>query len=184
MEDSVFDVTYSRLRQEARTDAATGDAEPMTAAHAESPFEEPVSTYGSLTVEKPVGIQFMSAPEEAEVPAPVPPPEEADVFAPADADIAPGFIQGAFDANVAPPPPPAEDFSKTLTMADLYANQGLIDDARSIYEDILARDPDNAVVRARIDSLAAPPPPPPVQARTANPKVRRLEEWLSRVKRV
>ncbi|HET7706640.1 MAG TPA: tetratricopeptide repeat protein, partial [Thermoanaerobaculia bacterium] len=42
---------------------------------------------------------------------------------------------------------------KTLTMADLYANQGLIDEARDIYEDVLARDPDNAVVLAKLQAL-------------------------------
>jgi hypothetical protein len=40
-------------------------------------------------------------------------------------------------------------------MADLYANQGLIDEARDIYEDVLARDPDNAVVRAKLEALDA-----------------------------
>jgi hypothetical protein len=38
-------------------------------------------------------------------------------------------------------------------MADLYAQQGLIDEARDIYEDILLRDPSNHSVRAKLDAL-------------------------------
>ncbi|MGZ8868130.1 MAG: tetratricopeptide repeat protein, partial [Thermoanaerobaculia bacterium] len=99
------------------------------------------------------------APETEPVPAPE--AEEADLYEPA-ADVAPGFLQGRFDANVPPPPAASDDFTKTITMADLYANQGLIDEARDIYEDVLARDPDNAAVRAKLEALedmeAAPQP--------------------------
>jgi tetratricopeptide (TPR) repeat protein len=165
----VFEVTYSKLRKglqvDMQADMQTGDAEPMLAAHAESPFEEPAADLGY----------------------------SADAFAieqPEGAHVAPGFIQGSFDANVAPPPPEADDFAKTITMADLYANQGLVDEARDIYEDILARDPDNVSVRAKLDALTAAPassPAPeddtdaPVGA--ANPKIEKLQGWLSRVKR-
>jgi len=38
-------------------------------------------------------------------------------------------------------------------MADLYARQGLINDARHIYENILHRDPSNEDVRAKLNAL-------------------------------
>lgn len=204
-EGDVFDVTYTRLRQERETESVTGDIEPMAAAHAESPFEEPAADkgYGSeaFAVEEPVGMHIASAPQAAEVPERVPPEpipaesaptasteptEEADVFAPAGSEIAPGFIQGAFEANVPPPPLEESDFAKTLTMADLYANQGLLDEARDIYEDILARDPSNATVRQKLEALgqAAPSPDTAAPAAIRNPKIERLESWLAKVKRV
>ena len=171
----VFEVTYSKLRKgpqvDMQTDLQTGDAEPMLASHSESPFEEPAADLGY----------------------------SADAFAieqPEGAHVAPGFIQGSFDANVAPPPPEADDFAKTITMADLYANQGLVDEARDIYEDILARDPDNVSVRAKLDALREAPVSAPahedvVEEESAlpdsapinNPKIEKLQGWLSRVKR-
>src|SRR5438105_2422627 len=126
----------------------TGDDQPMSAAHDESPFEEPVSeTYSSaaVEVEAPPGIHIARAPMSAEMPttfdaeqtlptpeaAPIAPAEESDVFAPAEASAS----------------SPQEDIANTLTMADLYARQGLTDDARQIYESILQRDPMNHAVR-------------------------------------
>ncbi|HVS32010.1 MAG TPA: tetratricopeptide repeat protein [Thermoanaerobaculia bacterium] len=171
----VFDVTYSKLRKglqvDMQDDLGTGDADPMLADHAESPFEEPAADLGysadAFAIEQPEGLH-----------------------------VAPGFIQGSFQANVAPAPPEPDDFARTITMADLYANQGLIDEARDIYEDILARDPDNAGVRAKLDALSGTPVPPPALeesagrsagedtgASTRNPKIDKLEGWLSRVKR-
>src|SRR5215212_2431763 len=117
-EESPFDRTMPPF--DIREEEATGDVEPMHVAHEESPFEEPVSDYtaAALTVEAPAGMHIEPAPLVAEVPAPVLPPE------------------------------PAEDVTNTITMADLYARQGLADDARHIYENILARDPANDDVRA------------------------------------
>jgi len=79
-------------------------------------------------------------------------------------------------------------------MADLYARQGLTDDARQIYETILARDPDNDDVRAKLDALSGgqailPVPEEdgqagsPVLHESSNAKVARLEGWLSKVSR-
>ena len=175
-DDNVFDVTYSRLKRQAEMAAQTGDAEPMAAAHAESPFEEAAAgSYGSdaFSIEAPPGMHMATAPFDAEVPLelrgePLPvegenvlPPEsadDADIYEPTG-DVAPGFIQGRFDANVPPPPPSTEDFAKTILMADLYANQGLVDEARDIYEDILARDPDNISVQQKLAALSSAPAP-------------------------
>ncbi len=66
---------------------------------------------------------------------------------------------------------PHGDAADTITMADLYARQGLVDDARHIYENILARDPANGEVRAKLGALTPP----------GNPKVAKLEQWLAKV---
>jgi len=140
--------------------ADTGDSEPMHAAHIESPFEDPV------------GDTFTAATFEVEAPAgihmvsePEPEPEPEPVV------------------------PPEDEVSHTLTMADLYARQGLTDDARHIYESILQRDPENAAVREKLEALNPPPPAPPAPAAAApaassrDSKVARLESWLTKVGR-
>lgn len=152
-EDSPFDKTTPPFEEA----MATGDAEPMLAAHDESPFEEPVesATVAAFEIEQPAGMHIASAPLDAEMPAPPAPLEdEADVFAPVVAE-----------------PPPAEDLANTLTMADLYERQGLVHDAQHIYENILAREPENAEVRAKLDALTP----------RVNPKIERLERWLTKV---
>ena len=134
----------------------TGDVEPMLAAHEESPFEEPATLASAIEIEQPLGMHIDEAPLAAEVAASVV-DEVEDVFEPAAPE----------------PVPQAEDFTNTLTMAELYARQGLASDARHIYENILARDPDNLDVRARLDALTP----------RVNPKIERLERWLSKVSR-
>lgn len=128
----------------------TADAEPMLAAHEESPFEEPVEdfTAAAIEVEAPLGIHVEEAPLAAETPTPWDEEPVAEVFEPAE---------------------PTE----TATMADLYARQGLTDDARRIYESILQRDPANDAVRAKIAELVPLP----------QKKKARLEEWLKKVGR-
>jgi tetratricopeptide (TPR) repeat protein len=169
-------------------DDDTGDEEPMAAAHIESPFEQTAGyTADSLTVEKPLGFHVEQAPLVAEVPvvieeeSPFAEPESepepaADVFAPAD------------------PVRAADDLTNTITMADLYARQGLTGDAHQIYENILQRDPDNDAVRAKLDALtpalsAAEGPPaaevpeaPPAPPQAA--KVVKLQNWLAKVRNV
>jgi len=69
-------------------------------------------------------------------------------------------------------------------MADLYARQGLTDDARHIYESILQRDPENGAVRDKLDALNPPPPvPAPAPASDKRAKVAALENWLQKVGR-
>jgi tetratricopeptide (TPR) repeat protein len=75
----------------------------------------------------------------------------------------------------------ADDVTNTITMGDLYARQGLVDDAREIYSRVLERDPGNESVRAKLDQLHAARPQVPTS--NANAKAARLEAWLSRVKR-
>jgi tetratricopeptide (TPR) repeat protein len=151
-EDSPFDRTMPPFAEDhAREDEATADAEPMAAHHDESPFEEPVETFTSdaFEVEAPAGMHIEQAPLEAEVAAPV------------------------FDTEEDIPDINAEDAANTATMADLYVGQGLVEEARHIYEHILARDPGNTGVRARLEAITP----------QANPKVAALERWLSKVGR-
>lgn len=154
LQESPFDKTIPPFEE------TSGDSEPMLAAHDESPFEEPVesATVAAIDIEQPEGIHIAAAPLVAEVPAPPAPLEdEADVFAPV----------------VAEPAPPAEELTNTLTMAELYERQGLPNEAQHIYENILARDPDNSDVRAKLDALTP----------RVNPKIERLERWLTKVSR-
>jgi tetratricopeptide (TPR) repeat protein len=145
-----FEEAERSLEAEARVEEATADVEPMSLAHDESPFEEPVTGFSgaAMEVEAASGMHIDAAPLAAEVPAPV--FETEDV-----------------------PEPFAEDATNTITMADLYVRQGLVEDARHIYENILARDPGNAEVRGKLDAIA----------RRINPKVAQLERWLSKVAR-
>ena len=146
-----FALAERSLEEEARVEEATGDVEPMAAEHEESPFEEPVSGFTSdaFAVEAPPGMHIESAPMDADVAAPV------------------------FDMDEDVSEVIAEDAANTVTMADLYARQGLAEDAKHIYESILARDPDNAEVRGTLEALAP----------RVNPKVAALERWLAKVTR-
>lgn len=168
------------IKEDTHDEIATGDSEPMRVAHEESPFEEPAIQSGytaaAFEVEQPRGVHIEPAPIYADIPEPLPlpepefisrgPSEEADVFAPVDDDLP-------------PPPAPRDDFAKTITMADLYASQGLVDAARDIYEDILARDPGNVSIREKLDALVVVTPP---AAAAQNSKVDKLQKWLSKVK--
>ena len=149
--------------QEQREEIATGDAEPMAAAHDESPFEQAGNyTAAAMTVEEPAGYHVETAPLAAEVPAVV---EEESPFAEPEAEPEPVRA--------------ADDVTNTVTMGDLYARQGLVDDARQIYENILDRDPNNADVRAKLETLAP--------GRVKNPshmKVAKLKNWLDKVRHV
>jgi tetratricopeptide (TPR) repeat protein len=173
--ESPFEEALQAAEAEARVEEATGDAEPMSVAHDESPFEEPVDAYSAaaLTIEAPAGFHIAAAPLGAELAAPLkrtddeflppldaapiapePPTEEADVFEPTEPILH-----------------PPDDLASTITMADLYAKQGLTEDARQIYEGILARDPENHAVSAKLAALD--------RTRT----VQRLQNWLAKVSR-
>lgn len=158
MEDSPLDRTTPPFDESSAIE--TGDAEPMLAAHDESPFEEPAAeaaTLATFEVEHPMGMHVDEAPLTAEVPVPL--TEEAEPIFDAAGPVA--------------EPAHAEDLTNTLTMADLYARQGLVNEARHIYENILARDPGNDDVRGKLAAITP----------QVNPKIERLERWLTRVSR-
>lgn len=167
--------------------AFTADEEPMQAAHDESPFEEPSSySAASMEIEAPAGMHVGRAPLDAEVAAPLsgdlPPVDAVPSFAPAEPQ--PGDVADVFaPANEAPfadstAAGVAEDLTNTLTMAELYARQGLVRDAQQIYENILQRDPGNDDVRRRLAALTEPSTPAP-----GNPKAAKLQSWLAKVGR-
>ena len=69
-------------------------------------------------------------------------------------------------------------------MADLYERQGLVDQAKRIYENILAKDPDNHEIRARLErhNVAPPVEQPFVPAGSASQrKIAKLQAWLDKV---
>jgi tetratricopeptide (TPR) repeat protein len=165
-EESPWAGAAASLLEEHRVEEATADNEPMATAHEESPFEEPspAFTTAALEIEAPEGMHVGRAPMEAEVPLDLTaeiPMVEAAPFASAPAEE---------EAR--------EDITSTLTMADLYAGQGLIADARQIYETILIRDPNNETVREKLAALEKP-----AAAVGRDPKVIKLEAWLAKVGR-
>ncbi|MGZ4778047.1 MAG: tetratricopeptide repeat protein [Thermoanaerobaculia bacterium] len=194
--ERVFDDTASSLLRAQMREKRTGDAEPMRASHSESPFEEPAADagYGSdaFSVEHPEGMHVERVPNAPEVaepwsqsPAPslTPPPLSAPLLSvpPIADDSAPEALDEAdvFAPTEAAAEPEAGDVTNTLTMADLYARQGLHDDARRIYDSILEREPGNSSVRAKRDALAAGSTAPAGR----DLKVDKLERWLKKVSR-
>lgn len=206
-EASPFTEAEQAAAEEQRTEAATGDDEPMSAAHSESPFEEPAADLGysadALAIEQPEGIHLARTPLTADMPMPweeeaLLPSESAPAIEYTPAAVAAEEAEADIFAPSAEPPPP-EDFTNTLTMADLYERQGLHDEARQIYEKILERDPENAAVREKLDDAgrALSPAPASPDGRDGSPdaraeslscvsisnqaKVDKLKGWLTKV---
>lgn len=161
-----FEEAARALEEEVHVEEMTGDAEPMHREHEESPFEDPVGgfTSASVQLENAEGFHLAAAPANAELPA-----EPLDELPSATAPAAPEPFATGRDTGE---PEPA-DAANTLTMADLYARQGLVEQARAIYERILARDPDDTAVREKLESLTS----------RVNPKIAALERWLEKVSR-
>ena len=171
--ETPFAEAEATFKQEQQQEIATGDAEPMSAAHDESPFEQTANySAAAMTVEAPVGMHVEPAPLAAEVPAPVTEEEESP-FAEAEPEPAADVFAPALSEAEGPS---ADDVTQTATMADLYAQQGLVDDARQIYANVLEREPENADVRAKLADL---PTPAPKAA-----KVAKLQNWLAKVRNV
>lgn len=142
-QETPFDET-APITHTVETPFDTGDEIPMAAQHVESPFEEPSAyTEASLEIEQPAGMHVEEAPAASEesVWAEEPQANEtaADVFAPSEPEAV------AQD----------DDITATTTMADLYVRQGLLNDARRIYEHLLQRDPYDDDVRAKLEALDA-----------------------------
>ena len=157
----------------------------MAAQHEESPFEEPSGyTAAALEIEHLDGMHVEEAPLVAEVPTVWTAEPDADVFAPAEPEAA---------------PPEEDDLTSTTTMADLYVRQGLVGEARKIYQHMLERDPSNGELRSKLDALDETPPESPASPVEAAPvdddlrepgnpatlhnhaKVVVLQQWLTKV---
>jgi tetratricopeptide (TPR) repeat protein len=229
----VFDDTATGLRRQHNLEFDNDDAHLAASKTSESPFAEPGVYEGhgtdAFSSEHPSGMHVGGAPPTSELPMPLPyeplpvepEPEplepaasadEADVFEPAGG-IAPGFVTEGYGVVSSMPPIDEADFTRTLRMAELYVAEGSFAEARDIYEDLLARDPSNRMIREKLDALpaagtpqggestiedfaassqeageiAGPPsakePPPSQPGASRNPKIDRLESWLARVKR-
>jgi pentatricopeptide repeat protein len=148
--------------QQTRDPAANGagavgepSAEPVREELAEAPAEEPAEAPSEEPAEAPV---------EASIEAPVEEPENAatevtevservEAGARIDAPPTPGSTDVAEpDAESAAEPDedPAVAMA-TATLAELYCRQGLYEEAISVYEKLLARDPYNAQLAASLD---------------------------------
>lgn len=122
--------------------AAEPEPEPMMAFHEESAVE----------VAEPAAAVAGFSWEVAEEPAPVAAPEpEPIVPEPAVLEAAP------LETAPEPPPPPAPAAGPvaTLTLGELYLRQDHPGEAKRIFEEVLRREPDNAVAREALAQLAA-----------------------------
>ena len=177
---------------------STGDEEPMSAAHGESPFEEPSGyTSAARTVEHPSGMHVEESPSAAIESSmwsdPIPPlPPEASPWAEEPAAAGSSSPAWGDEQNAVPDaanvfasagdePIADGDVTNTLTMADLYVGQGQPEQARAIYERILERDPANDSVRAKLAALA--PAAPGAGAQVPDQRADKLGRWLSKVGR-
>jgi pentatricopeptide repeat protein len=181
--ESPFDDTTPTIHTN-ETPFDTDDEIPMAAQHDDSPFEEPSGyTAAALEIEQPEGMHIEEAPLVAEVPTPWTAEPEADVFAPAEPE----------------PLAQDDDVTETTTMADLYVRQGLVGEARKIYQHMLERDPANDELRSKLDALDVSQPEAPaapVEATAAEEETREpgnpatlhnhakvvvLQQWLTKV---
>jgi pentatricopeptide repeat protein len=181
--ESPFDDTTPTIHT-IETPFDTDDEIPMAAQHDDSPFEEPSGyTAAALEIEQPEGMHIEDAPLVAEVPAVWTEEAAEDVFEPAEAEPAPRDDDG---------------LTSTTTMADLYVRQGLVDDARKIYQHMLERDPANDELRSKLDALdhSAAGAPVAEEATAADEEIREpgnpatlhnhakvvvLQQWLTKV---
>jgi tetratricopeptide (TPR) repeat protein len=125
----------------------------------------------------------------ASAPAPEAEPAPASMFEPAPEPVFEPAPGPAPEPASEPPAPQTgrEDQFSTETMADLYAQQGLIEKASNIYKQILDQTPDNELVRLKLDALDAqaatdtdPPQAvqPPVEPQPEPPQIDSTEEEL------
>jgi tetratricopeptide (TPR) repeat protein len=148
---------------------------PITIAPAPEPEnagEEPAESAGEATPIFPATQELPWADTGDDEPMHV--AHEESPFEEPVADFSSAALEVESPEGIHIAPAPEEDITNTLTMADLYARQGLTDDARHIYESILQRDPGNSAVREKVEALNPPP---------RNTKVERLESWLLKVSR-
>ncbi len=124
------------------------------------------------------GLRVSPPPAPAHAAAPAAPREgqpgeaapQVPLFDLTEADAAPelplGPPVGVPEVEAAAPQP----VLATETLADLYVQQGFVDEARAIYEELLRLEPARADLRAKLASLAPPPPPAaPAEEAVAEP---------------
>jgi tetratricopeptide (TPR) repeat protein len=62
---------------------------------------------------------------------------------------------GASLEDIQPPSPVAVDALVTRTMGDIFLRQGLLDEAEEVYERLLDRDPDDPLLRGKLEEVRA-----------------------------
>jgi hypothetical protein len=150
-------------------EAAAAEEQPIPSSHAEAGSPGPVDEQVYGMPEEPAAVE---APGEQPEPPPAVEQSEASPF---------GEEPMVLPAEEPEPPQAESDITATLTMADLYARQGYVTAAREIYERILATDPRNVSVKARLSALPLGDAQSPEVKRRET--VQRLEKWLTRVAR-
>lgn len=78
---------------------------------------------------------------------------------------------------------PEDSVAPTVTMGDLYLEQGHTEQAREIYERVLNEEPENQEAAQRLSSLPEDGEYEPDGKSGAEQKIEVLEKWLSRVSR-
>ncbi|HUP66490.1 MAG TPA: tetratricopeptide repeat protein [Thermoanaerobaculia bacterium] len=124
--------------------------------------------------------EFVPLPETIVEPA-TPPLDENEPFGEVDDEgPSPTDEDGDSSDQGGSAAPPA-----TVTMAELYEQQGHSEAARGIYEQILSADPTHDVARTRMDAMESEGAPVTGSggARPRAAKVERLEKWLRKVDR-
>jgi len=141
---------------------------PAPATQAAAPVEAPVLDIGDFappTASAPVPDIALDIP--VATPEPAPPVAEIDLGfaapAPAPAEVAqPVELVAELPIpamEVEMPAAPAGSPFVTETMAELYLQQGHRDEALRVYRALLESKPDDAGLRAKVESLEAPPMP-------------------------
>ena len=105
-----------------------------------------------------------TAPAPTAPPAPpvaVAPPVIEEIEPPPPPAPAPHPPAAPAQVAAAPPPPPAASGAfVTETMAELYLQQGHREEALKVYQALLAQRPNDAALRAKVETLSAPPAAP------------------------
>ena len=189
------------------TDEAEEAAEEVPLADQPGPGregEEPAPPMGDLPPPPPAPVEPAPAPPvrpaqpavEAEPESNPVPGQPAAVTEAAEAG---GTTEGSPPVSREPLPGPSDEDLSTETLADLYARQGLTDQAARMYQQLLAARPEDADLAQKLAQLqGAEPqgglaePPPVVEATVAGPPgdggpadpVEVLTGWLSNIERM
>jgi tetratricopeptide (TPR) repeat protein len=124
-------------------------------------------------------------PEPEPEPEPAPEPEAAPEAEPEPVPEPAPALEAEPEPALEPAPEPAPGGEHaalpTPTLAELYEEQGMPEKAAEVCEKILEGDPDNSDVRERLLRLRGGAPAGTAAARL---KIRALESWLERLRRV
>ena len=117
--------------------------------------------------------------EQAQIPSSEP-GAEVEAEAPGEPEIA------EIEAHQVQPEGGREELA-TVTMAELYIEQGYPEKALKVYQDILASDPENLEIKKRIEELSeqskSPPSPGNQLDKRAEGNIQSLSMWLDKVKK-